>query len=212
MSDAELIKLVEVADSVDRRWGNVFRLLTQYGLRPIELQHIRLREHPLHKRKRFWCDYRKIGGVQKTQPRWLQAMFLRDKNDQPFVWSLEEQWEAGTLELPTTREGGARKLSGAAINNVLHRKNPITGEPSGPIQKLWAEMIDSYAAKDPSEWLRPYSFRDSFSVRCHREGVLKASICDAMGHSEAVHDRSYRTITDMIVTRDYQSEPEVRIL
>ena len=34
LDDAELMHLVELADSVNPRWGNVFRLLTQFGLRP----------------------------------------------------------------------------------------------------------------------------------------------------------------------------------
>ena len=33
LTDAEMLRLIELADSVNPRWGNVFRLLTQFGLR-----------------------------------------------------------------------------------------------------------------------------------------------------------------------------------
>ena len=65
---------------------------------------------------------------------------------------------------------------------------------------------DVVRRQTPKEWLRVYSFRDSFSIRCHREGVAVASICSAMGHTEAVHTRSYRTLTLGMRTRDFAAE------
>ena len=43
------------------------------------------------------------------------------------------------------------------------------------------------------EWLRPYSLRDTFSVRAH--GIVKDDtlIATAMRHTVEVHHRSYRT-------------------
>ena len=35
LTDAEMLQLIELADSVNPRWGNVFRLMTQFPLRPI---------------------------------------------------------------------------------------------------------------------------------------------------------------------------------
>jgi hypothetical protein len=119
-------------------------------------------------------------------------MFLLDRNNQKIVWALEEAWDEGRLELPTGNDGNTIKLNGRRVNGFLHRL------------ESWKELINKYAAKEPSEWVRPYSLRDSYSVRSHREGVPKGSICASMGHSEAVHDRSYRTITASIVARDYQ--------
>ena len=68
------------------------------------------------------------------------------------------------------------------------------------------ELVEHYDKQDPSEGLRPYSFRDTYSIRCHREGVPVASICDAMGHSEAVHSHSYRTMTLGMRTRDFAAK------
>ena len=208
LDDAELLDLVELADSVNPRWGNVFRLLTQYGLRPIELQHLNSRVHPVTKKPAIWCSYCKKGGLEQTDPRFLQAMYLRDGDDKPVQWDLAQSMAEGTLLLPTGNDGNIRKLSGSAINTYLHRKGMATKKPTGPVQKYWAELVEKYAAKTPVEWVRGYSFRDSFSIRCHREGVPKPSICEAMGHSEGVHDRSYRTMTQGIVTRDFAQTAE----
>lgn len=205
LTDAELLQLVKLASEANPRWGNVFRLLTQFGLRPIELQHLssKLNEDTLE--QGIWCNYRKVGGVEETDPRFLRSMYLRDADGNAVQWALEQAMTDGTLVLPTGNDGNMRKLSGLSINTYLHRKSRITNEPSGAVQKYWAELVEKYAAKTPSEWVRVYSFRDSFSIRCHREGVPKNSICNALGHSEAVHDRSYRTITNKIVTRDFES-------
>ena len=133
-------------------------------------------------------------------------MYIRDANDQPMTWPLEQAMADGTLLLPTGRDGDVRKLSGSAVNCYIHRKSRSTGKPSGAFQTYWAELVEQYASKTPKEWLRGYSFRDSFSIRCHREGVAVASICSAMGHTEAVHSRSYRTLTLGMRTRDFAAE------
>ena len=206
LDDLEMLRLIELADATNVRWGNVFRLLTQFGLRPIELQHLSSRINPVTGKPAIWCNYRKAGGEEETEPRFLQAMYVRDANDQPVVWPLEQAMADGTLQLPTGRDGDVRKLSGSAVNCYIHRKSRSTGKPSGAVQTYWAELVEHYDNQDPSEWLRPYSFRDTFSIRCHREGVPVASICDAMGHSEAVHMRSYRTMTLGIRTRDFAAE------
>ena len=206
LDDLEMLRLIELADSTNVRWGNVFRLLTQFGLRPIELQHLSSRPHPVTGKPAIWCDYCKVGGEEETEPRFLEAMYIRDANDQPVVWPLEQARADGTLQLPTGRDGDVRKLSGSAVNCYIHRKSRSTGQPAGAVQIYWAELVKQYANQKPSEWLRPYSFRDTYSIRCHREGVPVASICDAMGHSEAVHMRSYRTMTLGIRTRDFAAE------
>ena len=206
LDDNELLNLIELADSVNHRWGNVFRLLTQFGLRPIELQHLSSRTNPVSGQPAIWCNYRKTGGEEETEPRFLEAMYVRDADDQPVVWPLEQAMADGTLLLPTGNDGNTRKLSGAAVNCYLHRKSRSNGKPSGAVQRYWADLVEKYGNKDPKEWMRPYSFRDTYSIRCHREKVPVASICDAMGHSEAVHNRSYRTMTLEMRTSHFAAE------
>ena len=140
----------------------------------------------------IWCDYCKVGGEEETEPRFLSAMYVRDANDQPMTWPLEQAMADGTLLLPTGRDGDVRKLSGSSVNTYIHRKSRSTGKPSGAVQTYWAELVKHYDNRDPSEWLRPYSFRDSFSLRGHRQNVEVGAIADAMGHSLQVHCRSYR--------------------
>ena len=191
IDDVDLLELIELVERQNRGWGNILKLLTQYGLRPVEIQYLTVRKHPTTGALTFYCSYEKVGGVDVTEPRFIQPMFLRDQNDQKIVWALEEAWHEGRLELPSGNDGHTIKLDGRRVNGFLHR------------QPRWKELIEIYGAKNPSEWVRPYSLRDSYSVRSHREGVPKSSICASMGHSEACHDRSYRTITAGIVARDY---------
>jgi hypothetical protein len=40
--------------------------------------------------------------------------------------------------------------------------------------------------------LRPYAFRDSYSLRCHRFGVEMGAVSMAIGHSLAVYSNSNR--------------------
>ena len=51
--------------------------------------------------------------------------------------------------------------------------------------------MTEYKAK--GEWLRPYSFRNTFSVRAHAIVKDDTLIAAAMGHTVEVHHRNYRT-------------------
>jgi len=62
-----------------------------------------------------------------------------------------------------------------ALNTYLHRKNKA-GEPSGPVQRAWLRLVQKYAEMHVPTWLRVYSFRDGFSIRCPREGPARASL------------------------------------
>ena len=56
-------------------------------------------------------------------------------------------------------------------------------------QKVWTELREKYEECD--EWLRPYSFRNSYSLRAHRIGHRNDVICMAMGHSLSTHESNY---------------------
>ena len=202
--DNELLNLIELADKQDKGWGNVLRILTQYGLRPIEFEHLTVEKHPSTGKLTFYCSYQKVGGEEETEPRYVQPMFLRDSNDQPIQWDLERAWHHGTLQLPKVSE-----IDGGRINGFLHPSHK--GAAKNNVEAYWLKLRTDYAAKNPKEWCRPYSLRDSYSVRSHREGVPEPSICESMGHSIEVHRRSYRTITNAIVARDYaQTDVQVQ--
>ena len=57
--------------------------------------------------------------------------------------------------------------------------------------KEWAKAFD-----EQGKWLRPYSFRNTYSVRGHRRGIPGASMALAMGHSDKTHSAHYVTATE----------------
>ena len=56
-------------------------------------------------------------------------------------------------------------------------------------QKAWVQVSVVVAAA--GDRLVPYSFRHSYSLRCHQRGIDGGSAAAAMGHSYEVHCRSY---------------------
>ena len=70
----------------------------------------------------------------------------------------------------------------------------MSGANLGPrLRRLayWKQLVQEFEAN--GEWLRPYSFRDTFSVRAHAVDISSTNIAQAMGHSVEVHHCSYRT-------------------
>lgn len=181
LTDLELLELIAAIDARNPRWANVLRLLTQYGLRPCELQCIAARETDSGEIG-MWCAYRKVSGPNKTEPRWLQALPLEDSTGQMISWDLAAAMDAGRLQLPVGRDGTERELDGHYVQQFLVR------------QPEWKALQQKYARK--GLWLRAYSFRDSFSVRAHRMGIETAQICRAMGHGLQAHSRAYESATD----------------
>ena len=105
------------------------------------------------------------GVKEETEPRWLEPVAVNNT-----TFDLVQNWEQ--LKLPQT-------VSGKTLGAVLRRL------------PYWQQLMAEYEAQ--GEWLRPYSLRDTFSVRAH--GIVKDDtlIAAAMGHTVEVHHRSYRT-------------------
>jgi integrase len=177
LEDQELLDLIEAIEARNPEWANVVRLLTLYGLRPVELQHLAAKVDE-SATLRLWCSYRKTCGAQLTEPRWLMACPLKDRLGHLVEWNLAGALSAGLLELPRGVGGGVATLNGHYIEKFLAR------------QPEWRELKDRCEAR--GEWLRPYAFRDSYSLRCHRFGIEVGAVAMAMGHSLAVHSKSYR--------------------
>ncbi len=177
LTDAQLIHLINGVDRRNPGWANVLRTLALFGLRPIELQH--LVPKPDDKGVlRMWCAYRKNCGGQLTAPRWLLPAPLFEATGERQDWNITGAMAAGLLELPEGHSGGMRLLNGHHVEVFLRR------------QPEWLELREQCEAR--GEWLRPYTFRDSYSLRCHQRGVEVGAIASAMGHSLAVHASSYR--------------------
>ena len=105
------------------------------------------------------------GVKEETEPRWLEPVAVNGT-----TFDLGQNWDQ--LSLPPTVSG---KTLGAYLRRLPY----------------WQELIKKYEAR--GEWLRPYSFRDTFSVRAHSYSIDDTMIASAMGHTVEVHHRSYRT-------------------
>ena len=105
------------------------------------------------------------GVKEETEPRWLEAVAVNGS-----TFDLVQNWDQ--LTFPPTVSG---KTLGAYLRRLPY----------------WQQLVAEYGAR--GEWLRPYSFRDTFSVRAHGHGIEDTMIAAALGHSIEVHHRSYRT-------------------
>ena len=166
LTDAEVLERIRL---LPETWANVIKVCRVFGVRSWEVAFITRAtnddgEPQLRVTK--GKTYNTRGGVkEETDPRWLEAVAVDGTTS-----DLVERWDQ--LKLPPT-------VSGKTLGAVLRRL------------PYWQQLKAEYEAQ--GEWLRPYSLRDTFSVRAH--GIVKDDtlIAAAMGHTVEVHHRSYRT-------------------
>jgi integrase len=176
LTDQQIIDLLAALpdDEAGRRWSDAIRLCSELGLRPIELLHLSVRRDPSSREFHWWCGYSKRSGGGATEPRRLESLPLIDQHGEVQQWNLLNRWLTGDITLPPLESG-----NGAAecLKTYLNR------------QKAWVQLKVVMAAA--GERLVPYSFRHSYSLRCHQRGIDGGSAAAAMGHSYEVHCRSY---------------------
>ncbi len=184
LNDVEILNLIEAIQQRSRRWANVFKLLAAYGLRGWEIEYLQPLKDPkdewqlkVTKGKVSSCRGRKTEG----RPRWVIPLPLVNAEGETIEWNLLTRMVHGTLELPLGKDGRTAHIDGRSIGKMLRR------------QPEWQMLVLEKAAN--GEYLKPYTFRDSYSVRGHSVGITREFLAPAMGHSEAVHDRSYRRAT-----------------
>ena len=175
-TDAEWLALIDGIK--DERWKNVLRLLVVFGLRPEELNWLQPRKHPETGKPAVWCGYRKPCGSTLTDPRWLMPLPLTDDAGEQVEWNIAARMLADDFPLPPL---GTKH----AVLTFLKR------------QQAWQELYAQYDAA--GQWLRPYSPRNSYSLRAHNLNLRLDVICMAMGHSLAVHQKSYVWARDTTV-------------
>jgi len=165
-------QILELIDSCpSSEWQSVLTFLAAFGLRPEELFHLSLRVNPDTGKKQFWCGYEKVSGKSRTSQRWLWPIPLEDANGHQVDFNLVGAWEAGLVQFPSMKERGE------ALSQYLRRL---------PLWQRWRKSLASDGVV-----LRPYVFRDSYSLRGHLKGIPASQMSDAMGHSLAVHSSSY---------------------
>ena len=171
-SDQQIISLIE--GETDEQWKFAYQLMAVYGLRPEELRHLRIMEGTAG--KELWSIYRKSKGGNKgerTEPRRLNPLFVKDIDGKPINWKLQQRLEIGEYLPPVGQEGAA----GMAILTHIKRRSiykQIKDE---------ALLIGQHAV--------PYSFRHRYSKESHANGIPIANIAASMGHSVEVHLDNY---------------------
>ena len=153
------------------------RLLRVFGLRMWEVNCLIVRTNADGEAQLF-CSQGKVyttrGVKRSNEPRWLEEVPVAGQS-----FELVGQIQRCELKLPIGSDGNPMEISGANLGKTLRRL------------PYWQELVNQKA--EQGEWLRPYSFRDTYSLVCESMQVHKADLCAAMGHSEEVHNRSYRT-------------------
>ena len=171
LTDQEILILIEDLQTTEagNRWANALKLLTVYGLRPVEITHLHVKQTPKGK-KYLFCSYEKRSGGGITKPRRLEPLPIENTD-----WKLLPLLDAKIIELPKLSSEG----NGVAeqIRKYLERR------------KCWTSLKEKVKARN--EELGTYSFRHSYSVRGHKLGIDSGSMASAMGHSLEVHCREY---------------------
>ena len=175
----EDVQILALLDSLPEgpehdRWRYAIQLLAVYGLRPEELRHLVVKSGA--NGSELWSNYRKsMGGTQgqKTEPRRLHPLLLRDMHGNPIDWKLQSRVQIGEELPPLNREGEG----GQALGTYLRRREAWNG-----LRK---------AAEHQGEQLTPYSFRHRYAKGMHAASLPIANIAEAMGHTIEVHLQSY---------------------
>jgi hypothetical protein len=166
LTDDEMIALIRL---LPEQWSNVVKISRVFGVRPWEIEFITCAnnddgEHQLRVIKGKTFTTRS-GVKEETEPRWLEPVPVNGT-----TFDLVQNWDQ--LTMPPTVSG---KTLGAFLRRLPY----------------WQDLVKEYGSR--GEWLRPYSFRDTFSVRAHSFNITDTNISQAMGHTVEVHHRSYRT-------------------
>ena len=175
LSDLQILQLLDEVPTEE--WRNLLLVMAVYGLRPEEVMHLSPKVNPTTGKLQLWCSYCKAAGGRttktETKPRWLQAIPLNGPDGVVPQNDLAQGIESGLFPFPPLGDRGA------AIGQYLGR------------QKIWQQWKAEF--EEQGQWLRPYSFRNTYSERGHLRGIPGASMAMAMGHSELTHSTHYVT-------------------
>lgn len=180
LSDSEILLLIDSLPEGERheRWRFAIQLMAVYGLRPEELRYLNVKPGPAG--SELWCTYRKSKGGRKgdrTEPRRLYPLLLRDHTGSAIDWHLQERLLIGEDRPPLGKPGHGAE----ALLTYLRRK------------PVWRSLQEQ--AKRLDEKLVPYTFRHRYAKESHAAGIPIANIAAAMGHTLEVHLQSYARFT-----------------
>lgn len=172
-SDVEILRLLNSLPktAAGKRWWNAIALMALYGLRPVEVNSVVVRMHPNTGEPALYCPRVKVNAKGSTDPRWLMPLPLTDSTGEQVDWNLVGAMVINQFELPDL------------VGNKYALRTFLDRQP------VWVELKKQY--EETGEWLRGYSFRNSFSLRGHRAGRRSEPMSLAMGHSLQTHIDSY---------------------
>ena len=190
MSDLQIISLID--SEKDEKWRFALQLLGTYGLRPVELKHLKIKDGV--EGKELWSMYQKSKGGrkgEKTEPRKLEPLYLVNAEGKAMDYNLQSRIELGE-ELPPLGEYASMSL------RTRLRRN-----------KLW--NLYRIETQDIGEVLVPYSFRNRYSKTSHTEGFPLDNICKARGHSLEVHLQNYSRFIPDGTSEMYDKANKVKV-
>jgi len=157
----------------DKRWGDAIRLMTCFGLRPVELRYLQGRGNKLH------IGYSKRTSRGSTAPAdipGLDPVGLVGESHE-----LITRLQIGDLVLPPL--GSSDGQAAVSVRQYLNRR------------KIWNELKEEVETSGGR--LSPYSFRHGFALRAHETYGLSPRMTAAlMRHSLQTHMRHYGHWTD----------------
>ena len=202
IADQEIIELLDLIpkgrtaseEEIYNSWRFAIQLCSVYGLRPEELRHLTIKEGV--EGKELWTTYEKSKGGKKgdkTEPRKLHALFVRDLDGTPIEWNLQKRFSIGE-RLPSLGKAGQ---GGLALGTFLKRR------------KYWNQLRE-VVKNTKKESLKAYSFRHRYAKQSHAQGFPVANIAAAMGHTVQVHLQNYARFTPDATTDLYAESNKVK--
>jgi integrase len=182
LSDQQILEIIAAIpdDTAGRRWRFGVQLLAVYGLRPFELNHLKIergaRGLELHTTKG-----KSMGGLLglETDPRRLNPLFVCNETGAAVDWDLLNRLAAGESLPPV----GAN--AGDAFNTYLGRRR----RSGHPLMVAWDAAKDD--ARRQKQKFGSYGFRHRYAKASHAAGFPTADIAKSMGHTLGVHEDNY---------------------
>jgi integrase len=194
LSDAQILRLLSGIPDGEAgvRWRFAIQLLAVYGLRPEELRHLVVKEGS--DGPELWCTYRKAtGGHEKTPPRRLHPLLVRDMDGTPQQWNLLARVTLHDELPPLGQEG----KGGEALGTYLKRR------------QIWQQL--KAEAESAGEELTPYAFRHRYAKQSHAAGLPVATIATAMGHTIDTHLKAYARFQPDAVADAYEAANAISV-
>ncbi len=140
ISDQQIINLINSIPDTElgNIWTDAIRLISEFGLRPIEVLHLSVKKDRTTGEDYFYCSYEKRSGGGTTEPRVFHPLPLIDDQGVVQQWNLIDRWKAKLLKVPNLEDSNALK-------QYLMRN------------KFWKSLKAELEANN--ENLKPYSLR-----------------------------------------------------